>query len=151
LQCGQANPTKESTVSFKISPITVLIVLMMTAWIAAPAYAGEPRYTHAVLSDSADGEEYDEFATDTDTIVMRAKVKDVAPGTRLASAWIAENIKGLSADQHVLDLEVVTKNDTGHVEFTASKPTAGWPVGHYRVALSINGEVSKVLRFEVTK
>jgi hypothetical protein len=138
-------------VSRKISPIAMLMVLTMATWIASPAYAGEPRYTHAILSDSADGDEYEEFATDTDTIVMRAKVKDVTGGTRLASAWIAENIKGLSADQHVLDLEVVTKSDTGHVEFTASKPTGGWPIGHYRVALSINGEVSKVLRFEVTK
>ncbi|MDR3385647.1 MAG: hypothetical protein P4L92_01235 [Rudaea sp.] len=123
----------------------LLALLLVTA-----AYAGAPHYADLKLSDSEDGDAMESFAPDTAKIFLHAGLVDVASGSKLSSTWIAEDTGGVAPANYKIDS--VTLNVgmlTNVATFSLSKPTAGWPVGKYRVDLFIDGKASGTVHFKV--
>ena len=98
-----------------------------------PTQAGEPRYSDLKFSASDDNSAPTEvFAPDTPKIFPHSGLVDVASGAKLSGTWIAEKT---DAAPHKIDSVTMTAGMITNVAtFSLSKPTAGWPVGDYRVS-----------------
>ncbi len=107
-------------------------------------------FGEVILSSEKNAEESEKsFESDTPRLYVSAELVDVPSGAKVTSAWIAISAKGAPAN-YVIDTATVTVGSKANVaNFNISKPNAGWPVGTYRVDLSINGSVKKTVRFKI--
>jgi hypothetical protein len=129
-----------------IKKISALLAFVVTT----AAYAGTPSYADIKLSDSEDGSAMQSFAPDTAQIFLHAGLVDVASGSKLGSTWIAEDTGGAAPANFKIDsVEVTAGALTNVTTFSLSKPNAGWPVGTYRVDLSIDGKPAGSAHFKV--
>ena len=128
----------------------VLAALLALSF-AAGAYAA-PHFADVTVSDSEDGDATEAFVPTTTKIFVHAGLVDVAHGSKVSSDWIAEDTGGAAPANYKIDSVVLdTGMLTNVVTFSLSKPTAGWPVGKYRVDLFIDGKAAGAAHFKVSK
>jgi len=115
-----------------------------------------PAVVRSDFSPNADGtSERTVFGTQTPTIYYSALLSGVSPNTAAHVDWIAEKSQVVAPNFKVGSVEVQilgpvdNKPNTGLVTSSFSKPTAGWPVGVYRVDLFIGEKQLKSLRFRI--
>jgi len=127
------------------------LVALIAILASSLAFAGEPRYENLLLSDvKEDGKPRGVYAKDTAQIFLSAKLVDVPAGAKLKSDWIAVKTGGVAPDNYKIDsVELNVGPNMNKANFSFSKPTAGWPVGDYRVDLFINGKKAKSVPFQV--
>ena len=90
------------------------------------------------------------FETDTPKIFLHAEVDDVEAGTKLSATWIAEKTDKAPPNTRIDSIILTANDDTDFADFALSKPNAGWPVGDYRVDLSIDGSPAGSARFQIS-
>jgi hypothetical protein len=126
--------------------------LALLALFFAASVQAAPHFADIVISDSEDGDATETFAPATPKIFLHAGLVDVARGSKITSDWIAEDTGGVAPANYKIDSVTF---DTGMLSNTVtgslSKPNAGWPVGKYRVDLSIDGKVAGTAHFKVSK
>jgi len=117
---------------------------------AGTADGSEPRYGRMAFSvvDSSTAQEV--FKPDTAGIVLHVELVDVAEGERLGAIWIAEKTSAAPPNYKIDSVEAPAE-DSKEFSFSLSKPDAGWPVGDYRVDLTINGKIAKSAHFAVAQ
>jgi hypothetical protein len=126
--------------------------LALLALFFAAAVQAAPHFADIVISDSEDGDATETFAPATPKIFLRAGLVDVARGSKITSDWIAEDTAGVAPANYKIDsITFDTGMLTNVVTGSLSKPNAGWPVGKYRVDLSIDGKVAGTAHFKVSK
>lgn len=119
---------------------------------AAATYAGSPHYSDLKLSDAEDGDTVESFAPDTAKIYLHAGLIDTPAGTKLTSTWVAEDTNGAAPANYKIDsVDLTVAPPINVATFSLSKPTAGWPVGTYRVDLFIDGKEAGTMHFKVEK
>jgi hypothetical protein len=123
--------------------------LLWATFIVFVAHAAEPRYTDLRLSDVKDGSPKQIFAPTTAKIFLTAKLVDVPTGAKLKGAWIAEKTKAAPPNYLIDSVELTVGPLMNSASFAMSKPNAGWPLGDYRVELSINRKLVNTVRFKV--
>ena len=116
---------------------------------AFAAQAGEARYADLVLSDAKDGKPKQVFAPTTAKIYLSGKLIDAPSGAKIKTAWIAEKAKGAPPNYTIDTSETTAGLLRNRADFSLSKPNAGFPVGDYRVDLSINDKVVQSVKFKV--
>jgi len=128
-------------------PRLALLALFFAAGIQAA-----PHFADIVIADSEDGDATETFAPTTPKIFLHAGLVDVARGSKITSDWIAEDTGGAAPANYKIDsITLDTGMLTNVVTGSLSKPNAGWPVGKYRVDLSIDGKVAGTAHFKVSK
>jgi hypothetical protein len=115
---------------------------------AAAARADAPHYGQTALSMADSHTAQQVFKPDAPKIVLHVQLVDVPKGTPLAADWIAEKT-GAAPANYKIDSSTVAAEDSDEIAFSLSKPNAGWPVGDYRVDLSIAGQHAKSVHFQV--
>jgi hypothetical protein len=111
-----------------------------------------PHFADVTVSDSDDGDATETFAPNTPKIFVHAGLVDVAHGSKVSSDWIAEDTGGAAPANYKIDsVTLDTGMLTNVVTFSLSKPTAGWPVGRYRVDLFVDGNAAGAAHFKVSK
>jgi hypothetical protein len=123
------------------------IVLFLLA--STVAHAGDARFGQVVLGVEGDSTARTVFAPDTPAIVLRADITDILVGTRLTATWVAVSAEGAAANYQIASADLEIKQASGQASFTVSRPDKGWPVGDYKVSLSINGQVATSLLFKI--
>lgn len=66
--------------------------------------------------------------------------------TSISAAWYAVDAEGVEPNTFIDEAEVIT--ESGELTFDLANDTL-WPVGTYKVDLSLNGELDQSLEFEV--
>ena len=133
------------------APTRVLSIFCGLA-LATAALAAEPHFGNLVFTADADSKIAKEvFATDTPKIYLHVQFKDVAPDSKLTATCIAEKTDAAPLNYKINSADFTAKRGMGEATFALNKPSAGWPVGEYRVELSINGKVATSDHFTVTK
>lgn len=119
-------------------------LLFATAAVSAPHLEG------LTVSDSKDGDAVDSFPTTTPKIYGHAGLVDVASGAKIVVSWIAVDTNGAAPPNYKIDSAEFT---AGMIDNTAtfdlSKPNNGWPIGKYRVEVTIDGKPAGSAKFEV--
>ena len=132
--------------------ITALLAGGLLLLTAVPALAGEPHIGQVVVTDSDNGKDsLESFATDTAKIFVHAQLVEMADGTKVGAAWIAEKTEVAPPNFRIDGSELTVASTDNVANFSLSKPNAGWPVGDYRVELSIDGKSAGVARFKIEK
>lgn len=131
--------------------LPAMIALAAVAFTPAESHAGPPRYADLVISDAKDGAARATFKPDTPKIFLRSKLVDMPSGTRLKADWVAVKVVGAPPNYTIDTTELKTGAMTNVANFNFSKPTAGWPVGDYRVDLFIDDKPATRVPFKVVK
>ena len=115
--------------------------------------AAKPRYGELVLSTNDDDNTSQEvFAPDTPKIFLHAQLLNIAnEKTSLGAVWIAEKTDAAPPNFKIDSIALNAGRSMNLATFSLSKPNSGWPVGEYRVELSIDGEAAQVVHFKVAQ
>jgi hypothetical protein len=130
--------------------LTVLAAAFVALVLAAPALAADPSIgrTAFTLPDSKDTQET--FRPDAPKIVLHVELLDMENDTKISADWIAEKT-GAAPPNYKIDSSELTANGDDEATLSLSKPNNGWPVGDYRVDLSIDGKKVKSIKFQVAQ
>jgi hypothetical protein len=115
------------------------------------AAVAAPAYSEVVISDSADGKEMHTFKPTTAKVYIRTKLTGVDKPVKAKSEWIAVKAQGAPPNYKIDAAELNAGPLMNEVRFNYSKPTAGWPVGDYRVDLFLDGKKVTDVKFTVAK
>ena len=63
--------------------------------------------------------------------------------------WIAEDVGDVAPPNYLIDSATVSLGPGADGSFTLSRPHRGWPLGKYRMELSVNGELAAVEPFVI--
>ena len=111
---------------------------------------GAAGFTNVVLSTTKDGATSQaNFPVDTPALYVSADLVDVASTSKITFSWISVDSHGAAPANYVIDKVDLDVGANNHVDSQLSKPTAGWPVGTYRVDLAIDGAVSDTVPFSI--
>jgi uncharacterized RDD family membrane protein YckC len=131
--------------------IPFLVALGCGGLHATESVAASPRYTDLVLSDSKGGAAKKTFTPTTPKIFLHSMLVDVPTGSKVKADWIAVKTKVAPPNYKIDSVELKVGPLINQVDFNMSKPTAGWPEGDYKVALSIDGKPAGEIKFQVAK
>ena len=120
-------------------------LLFSSAALAAAAYSD------VVISDSAEGKETHTFKPTTAKIYVRSRLTGADKPVKAKADWIAVKAEGAPANYKIDSTELAAGPTMNKVQFSFSKPTAGWPVGDYRVDLFLDGKKVNEVKFTVAK
>jgi hypothetical protein len=129
-----------------LSPIVGLAMLVSTVAFAESPHFGQ---TALALGDAKTAQTV--FAPDAAKIVLHVQIVDMTEGTKLTADWIAVKTDVAPANFKIDSATTELEEDAEEATFSMSKPNAGWPVGDYKVDLSINGKVTTSVPFKVAK
>lgn len=123
--------------------LTIAILFLATASVAA----GEVRLRSIELSTDVTGDDFtavnvtERFATDTAVIHGVARVEGALANSVLKGVWIS--IDAISVPNYEIDsAEVkVPRNGPASGHFSLSRPNNGWPAGHYRLDVYVDGRL----------
>ena len=117
----------------------------------ACAAQANPAFGDLTFSSQKNGDAQTVFSPDTPKIFLHADVDDAVAGTKLTATWIAEKTDKAPPNTRIDSIVQVADDDTDFADFTLSKPNAGWPVGNYRVDLSIDGSPAGSAHFQISE
>lgn len=132
-----------------LSPLAWLIAL--AALLVSPhAGAAEPKIGEIIVSHEKDARlSEDSFEPDTAKIYLAAQLVDLPPGARVGSSWIAVDTS-VAPPGYVIDsAEITVSGRVDRANFALSKPDQGWPVGSYRVDLTIDDQPAASASFRI--
>lgn len=118
---------------------------------AGAALAGPPRLDAIVLSDVKGGTHKTSFGTLTPKLFLTTKIIDPAPGMKVRADWIAVSTSAAAPPNYRIDKAELSigKQKDPVANFSMSKPSAGWPVGDYRVELFVDGKKANEVKFKM--
>ena len=127
---------------------SAVLALPMLA-IAPLAYAAG--FENAVVSAEKDAtESVMTFAPDTPVIYLSADLVEVANGTTVSVSWVSVDSHGVApANFAIATVDIPIDSGQDKINSELSKPTKGWPVGTYRVDITIDGTAAEAAAFEV--
>jgi outer membrane usher protein FimD/PapC len=124
----------------------VLLVSVISLGVAA---AGDVT-VRVTMSDELAGEAQSTFTSDTEKIYAMFKTIGAKAGDKIRAALIAENVGDAAPpNTKVLETNIDMDGDTDDGDFNFSKPTAGWPIGKYRVDVYLNDQLLATAKFTV--
>ena len=132
-----------------MKPTIIKTLMLMAMLFALPLHAA-PHFEDIVMSDSKDGDAADSFSPTTAKIFLRAHMVDVASGSKLVTNWIAVDTNGAAPANYKIDSAEFTAGAlTNTLDANLSKPNNGWPLGKYRVDLTVDGKAAGSANFTI--
>lgn len=111
--------------------------------------------TDQVSDDGKVGDKKDSFIGTTPTVYLVCQSDAVKKGEQVKASWIAADTNNVAPPNYKIDestLNVPQDPTNGQVwtaKFSLSKPNNGWPVGTYRVDISVDGTQTQSVPFTV--
>lgn len=111
-----------------------------------------PHFENIYATDSDSGDATDSFTPDAAKIYVHANMVDIPSGAKMTGSWIAVDTNGVAPPNYQIDSSDLTAGTIMNtVNFSLSKPNAGWPLGKYRVNLLIDGKPAGAANFVIEK
>jgi hypothetical protein len=128
----------------------IVAAIFVAIFAVAPAWADDTSIGRTAFTLPDGKEALTTFKPDAPKIVLHVEILNPSTGAKVGADWIAEKTGG-APPNFKIDGAELTLNGEDEATFSLSKPNAGWPVGAYRVDLSVNGEKAKSVTFEVAE
>lgn len=148
------SPTHPGVTRARRAAVIAVVLGLLSGGGGSPAVAQDGKITKAVLGlGSTPAYEIVNpttvFRPDTPKVFCVWRVEGARAGTPIRAVWIAEDSGGAAPPNYKVDESRHTLPGTASGAFTLSKPTAGWPVGRYRLEIWLGEKLAKTLRFTV--
>lgn len=139
--------------------ITILCLLAVTSFTYAQTTQATSLNFDCTMSDGVIGDnaaaEKKTFNKQTPMIYCVCHTKDVKKGDVIKATWIAVDSHNVAPPNYKIDESNLTVSEdlSGGLTYTAkfsfSKPTRGWPIGRYKVDISVNNNPVTSKEFNV--
>jgi hypothetical protein len=117
---------------------------------AAETSPSGPGFKDIILTDEEDGKTGKAtFAKDTMRIYAYFNLEGVGMGTKIKGTWICEKSEVAEPNFKIDDMSLPVVPPMNSGSFSISRPNAGWPVGEYRVDMSMDGVVKDSVKFAI--
>jgi hypothetical protein len=126
-----------------------IMAMGMSLFFITSAYAGTPSLGMTTITDESSQTDQKIFAPNTPKIVLHAQIIDAIDGTQVTGQWIAAHAHNLPIEYRIDSAGVTLKAGNNDVTLSLSKPNNGWPVGDYRVDISIDSHPVGAATFEI--
>ncbi len=149
------------------SKVSVLFFIFISAFcFNTSIFANDPIKIDTVLtdkmSDDNPGPATEAFTKDTPMIYIAWKSDQLKEGQTIKGTWIAEDTNNAAPPNYKIDEATLTLTKDFKAKmlstlpgsywggkFSMSKPNNGWPVGKYRIDISVDGTIVKTIKFTV--
>ena len=93
----------------------------------------------------------DTISADTEELVFKYEVKGDSSGQSVSGSWIAEDVGEAAPPETLIDApaEVKLGSLENQVTFKLSRPTAGWPLGKYRLEVKAGDKMVDTQKFSI--
>ncbi|QKD01023.1 hypothetical protein EB235_05530 [Mesorhizobium loti R88b] len=129
------------------SVLALAIAAFLALTLGMPAQAAG--FANIVLSATKGGEPQNAFPADTPVIYLSADLVDIPATSTITFSWVSIDSHGVAPANYTIDKVDLHVGENTQADSQLSKPTAGWPVGTYRVDLIIDGTVSDSAPFTI--
>ena len=129
------------------SVLVLAIAALAALTLDMPAQAAG--FDNIVVSATKGGEAQSEFPADTPVVYLSADLVDIPATSTITFSWISIDSHGVAPANYTIDKVDLPVGENTEADSQLSKPTAGWPVGTYRVDLSIDGTVADSAPFSI--
>jgi len=131
--------------------MTRIVSALCGLLLAGSAFAA-PHFADIYATDSDSGDATDSFGTSAPKIYVHASMVDIPNGAKMTGTWIAVDTNGVAPANYKIDSSDLTAGTiVNTVNFSMTKPNAGWPAGKYRVDLLIDGKPAGAANFTIEK
>ncbi|MEO5756774.1 MAG: hypothetical protein ABIQ51_07945 [Mesorhizobium sp.] len=131
----------------KSTLVLAIAALMALGFNMAAQAAG---FDNIVLSDTKDGDtSQSNFPADIPVIYVSADLVDIAPTSKITFSWVSVDSHGVAPANYTIDKVDLDVGPNNQASSQLSKPTAGWPVGTYRIDLLVDGTVADSVPFSI--
>jgi len=138
----------------------LILGLALQAFVVPAVYAedAKPKFECTLsdtVKDDSIGEAKDSFGKETAKIYLYCDSSDVKKGQAIKGDWVAVDTNNAAPANYKIDEATVTVSDdltagqTYDAKFSLSKPTAGWPLGHYQTNVYIDGQLDQSVKFDI--
>jgi hypothetical protein len=142
-----AESTDPRRVQMKTSAYVVIVLGLLVTGTTKASEAGYGQTAFSVVDGSTAQQV---FKPDTAKIVLHVELVGVSEGETLGATWIAEKTSVAPLNYKIDSIEAPAE-DSKEFSFSLSKPDSGWPIGDYRVDLTIDGKFTKSAHFAVVQ
>jgi hypothetical protein len=109
--------------------------------------------TEVVMARDTEGIELDPVDPTTvfspDSIIHAVvKIEDAPSNTEFTAAFYVDDVGDAAEPNSLISSNTLMGDGTRNVDFTLT-PTTSWPAGTYRVEISINGTLDRVVQYTV--
>ncbi len=126
--------------------IFIFLPLIILVSVACSFSASTANISDAYMArDEAGDDRTDVFSPDDDFHCI-VEVANAPDDTEVKATWYAVEVEGIDPDSQIAAFDMKTGDATIPFNLTNENP---WPVGSYKVDISLNGEVEKTLEFSV--
>lgn len=113
-------------------------------------HAAEPSVKAAIAVDE-NTRPTDTFSADTPKLIAFFLTEGTKKGDVVHCVWIATDVGDAApANTKIDESSLTAEKDDFSGGFSLSKPTAGWPLGTYRVEMSLNDKLATTAPFHIT-
>ncbi len=127
----------------------LFLALIFSIGLYASALAGDIKVEAAMAVD-ADTKPTTSFAANVPQLHAFFRTTGTAVGTKLRGVWIAEDVGTVAPANTKIDEATIAADKVDfNGAFSLSKPTAGWPVGKYKVEIYAGEELVTTIRFTI--
>ena len=111
------------------------------------------RLLHAAIAVDKETKPATSFSSDVPQLHAFYVGDALKAGDVLSGVWIAEDVGDAAPKNTTIDeaASIKIKDPAEPGAFSLSKPTKGWPVGSYRVEISVNGKLAETVKFKIVK
>ena len=129
-------------------------IILLLAYVLAPqtrAQSSGKKSIHAFLAAEKGGKRTSSFSADAPVIYVVWKGEGLNVGDRIGVVWIAEDVRGdARKDTQIRRADTAIYKQNADGAFSLNRPgDKTWPVGKYRVELSVNGVIAEVAKFTI--
>jgi hypothetical protein len=130
----------------------VMRTLVFTGALASASAAWASGFEDIIISNAKGADETETtLPADSAAIYLSAGVTDdISSGSKITVSWIAVDTNGVAPANYKIDEATFDIGSLeNHVDASLSKPNAGFPVGKYKVVLSVDGKVMEIVEFSI--
>jgi hypothetical protein len=129
-----------------------LRMLVVTGAVASASSVWASAFEDVIISNAKNANETETtLPADSAAIYLSADVTDdVSSGSKITVSWIAVDTNGVAPANYKIDESSFNIGSVeNRLDASLSKPNAGFPVGRYKVVLSVDGKAMETVEFSI--
>jgi hypothetical protein len=126
----------------------LLAVVLLLASLACNFSASTANITNAHMAvDESDSQQTTVYSPDAQTFYCFYDLNNAPDDTVVKGTWTLVSAEGFDPNSEIDSAEITGSDDSYY--FSLDRAADQWPVGQYRIDLSINGNLVETVEFQV--